>query len=127
MNEYDLIMKTVSEKMDKDSMVILGIIKNESFKDQEKIRVTIIATGFSLKDEQVIEKEITGEVNIVEDKEEEIEKLRDNNKTEIKVANGTTERIIAFDTYEALKRQIFGENVEIPAFLKQKKFSEKND
>lgn len=126
MNEYDLIMKTVSEKMDKDSLVILGIIKNESFKDQEKIRVTIIATGFSNKDEQVIAKEITGEFKVIENKEEK-EEIKEEAKEEIKVVNGITERIIAFDTYEALKKQVFGENAEIPAFLKQRRYSEKND
>ncbi len=130
MNEYDLIMKTVSEKMDKDSLVILGIIKNESFKDQEKIRVTLIATGFSVKEETAIAKEFTGDSNIITaDDISKEEKSETNNelKEEIKVANGITERIIAFDTYEALKKQIFGDNPEIPAFLKQKRLSEKNE
>ena len=133
MNEYELIMKTIAEKMDENGQVKLGIIKNESFKDQEKIRVTIIATGFSEKDEQVIAKEFTGDEKIanVGKSSDAIgnENIKEEKKEETHISNGTNgiyERIIPINSYEEIKNQIFGDSTEIPAFLKQKKIVEKN-
>ncbi|HPB47587.1 MAG TPA: cell division protein FtsZ [Exilispira sp.] len=133
MNEYELIMKTIAEKMDENGQVKLGIIKNESFKDQEKIRVTIIATGFSEKDEQVIAKEFTGDEKIanVGKSRDAIgnENIKEEKKEETHISNGTNgiyERIIPINSYEEIKNQIFGDSTEIPAFLKQKKIVEKN-
>ncbi|HOV46024.1 MAG: cell division protein FtsZ [Spirochaetes bacterium] len=133
MNEYELIMKTIAEKMDENGQVKLGIIKNESFKDQEKIRVTIIATGFSEKDEQAIAKEFTGDEKIanVGKSRDAIgnENIKEEKKEETHISNGTNgiyERIIPINSYEEIKNQIFGDSTEIPAFLKQKKIVEKN-
>lgn len=133
MNEYELIMKTIAEKMDENGQVKLGIIKNESFKDQEKIRVTIIATGFSEKDEQAIAKEFTGDEKIanVGKSSDAIgnENIKEEKKEETHISNGTNgiyERIIPINSYEEIKNQIFGDSTEIPAFLKQKKIVEKN-
>ncbi|HQJ40155.1 MAG TPA: cell division protein FtsZ [Exilispira sp.] len=133
MNEYELIMKTIAEKMDENGQVKLGIIKNEAFKDQEKIRVTIIATGFSEKDEQVIAKEFTGDEKIANaGKSNDAncnENVKEEKKEEIHISNGATgiyERIIPISSYEEIKNQIFGDSTEIPAFLKQKKIVEKN-
>jgi|YNPMSStandDraft_1061717.scaffolds.fasta_scaffold00634_4 cell division protein FtsZ len=61
MTEYNEVMNMIAQKMDPDAFIIPGVIRNDKFKEKEKIRVTIIATGFSSQKEAQISKELLKE------------------------------------------------------------------
>lgn len=61
MTEYNEAMSMVAQRMDPDAIIIPGVIRNEKFKEKEKIRITIIATGFNSKKEEIISQELLKE------------------------------------------------------------------
>lgn len=61
MTEYNEVMNMIAQKMDPDAFIIPGVIRNDKFKEKEKIRVTIVATGFSSQKEAQISKELLKE------------------------------------------------------------------
>ncbi|MCX8057832.1 MAG: cell division protein FtsZ [Spirochaetes bacterium] len=99
MTEYNEAMNMVAQRMDPDAIIIPGVIRNEKFKEKEKIRITIIATGFSTQKEEIISQEI----------------LKDNVK---KVVNSNT-NIFPYNHVEFLKGVNIGED-DIPSFIKNK-------
>ncbi len=113
MNEYNEVMNTIAKKMDGEAIIIPGVIQNEDFKEKEKIRITIIATGFDEKKEKVISKELEGSLS------------KKNSLNSGKVADVENDsNVIPYSTFEKLKSTVNFDNDDIPSLLKNKKLKE---
>lgn len=118
MYEVDEAARTISQAADPDANIIFGSVIKDDFNDQ--VRITVIATGFDETSANIaqlhrppIEKpKMEGLVSESSDDNDGQNEERNENDTQVHVANGETEE-------QQEKKDEFGEDFEIPAFLRK--------